>query len=261
MDHENSAVVPNEVALTDLMAEIECKRLKCQTLGSLPFEKLKQLYQEFTVEYTYDSNAIEGSPLTLAETAQALSGHTVDRQPLKFSLDACGHRDGFQYITEAALKDAPLSESVIKTIHSHVLMCQPEEKGLYRHQAVRIMGAYHIPPKPEKIEQKIKDLLLLNEKRKVNVNLFERLALFHLEFEGIHPFIDGNGRTGRLLLNFELIKKGYPAIDIRMTDRYRYYDAFDSFYCMETPAAMVRLIAESLILSYGKLLKAAGQEQ
>ena len=88
------------------------------------------------------------------------------------------------------------------------------------------------------------ELLTINEERKVQMTTVERIARFHLEFEGIHPFIDGNGRTGRLILNLELIRNGFPPINVKFTDRKRYYDAFDAFYRDDDAGAMIDLIAE-----------------
>ena len=159
--------------------------------------EVKRLQEEFMVEFTYNSNAIEGNTLTLKETAMVLDGMTIDQKPLKDHLEAVGHRDAFLYIQDIAKQDVPLSEFVIKNIHSLVLMNQPEDKGVYRRIPVRIMGAYTEPVQPYLIEPKITELLKVNEERKVTMNNIERIARFHLEFEGIHPFIDGNGRTGR----------------------------------------------------------------
>ena len=83
----------------------------------------------------------------------------------------------------------------------------------------------------------------------------ERIALFHLEFEGIHPFIDGNGRTGRLVLNLDLIRNGYPPINVKFTDRKRYYDAFDAFYKDNDATPMTELIAEYIDLRFDDYFK------
>ena len=106
------------------------------------------------------------------------------------------------------------------------------------------MGAFTEPVQPYLIEPKMTDLLAKNEERKKIMSVIERIALFHLEFEGIHPFIDGNGRTGRLILNLELIRGGFPPINVKFTDRKRYYDAFDAFYRDGDAGAMIDLIAE-----------------
>ena len=88
------------------------------------------------------------------------------------------------------------------------------------------------------------ELINNDNERKGTIHDIERIAHFHLEFEGIHPFIDGNGRTGRLLMNLELIRCGYPPINVKFTDRKRYYDAFDAFYKDGNPNKMIDLIAE-----------------
>ena len=107
------------------------------------------------------------------------------------------------------------------------------------------------------IEPKMNELLLdfKNDKR----NIAERLALFHIVFEGIHPFIDGNGRTGRLLVNLELMKAGYPPIDIKFTDRKRYYDAFDAYYVNKDLSAMTKLFAEYINARLDEYLKILGE--
>lgn len=118
-----------------------------------------------------------------------------------------------------------------------------ENIRVFRRIPVRIMGAFTEPVQPYMIEPKITELLLENEKRKETMNPIERIARFHLEFEGIHPFIDGNGRMGRLILNLDLIRNGYPPINIKFADHKRYYDAFDEYYKNGGAAAMTDLVA------------------
>ena len=204
----------------------------------------QRLRDEFMIDFTYNSNAIEGNTLTLKETALVLEGMTIDRKPLKDHLEAVGHRDAFLYIEDIAQNKARLRDTEIKAIHSLVLMNRPEDKGVYRRIPVTIAGAYTEPVQPFLIEPKLTELLAENEERKKTMHPIERIARFHLEFEGIHPFIDGNGRTGRLILNLELIRNGYPAINVKFTDRKRYYDAFDAFYRDGKADDMVLLVAE-----------------
>lgn len=227
----------------NILTEIERKKERLAAARPLTPGEVDRLREEFMVDFTYNSNAIEGNTLTLQETAMVLEGMTVDQKPLKDHLEAVGHRDAFLYVQEIAQKELPLSESVIKNIHSLVLMNRPEDKGVYRRIPVRIMGAYAEPVQPYLIEPKMADLLLANEQRKATMPPIERIARFHLEFEGIHPFIDGNGRTGRLILNLDLIRNGYPPINVKFTDRKRYYDAFDAYYRTGNAKPMVDLIA------------------
>ena len=235
--------IDGRIARAGLLAIIEEKKKKLQGYRPLTPGEVARLREEFMVDFTYNSNAIEGNTLTLKETAMVLEGMTIDQKPLKDHLEAVGHRDAFLYIQDIAKQEVSLSEFVIKNIHSLVLMNQPEDKGVFRKIPVRIMGAYTEPVQPYLIEPKITELLAVNEERKTSMNVIERIARFHLEFEGIHPFIDGNGRTGRLILNLDLIRNGYPPINVKFTDRKKYYDAFDEYYRNGNAGKMTELIA------------------
>ncbi len=243
-----------------LLAEINAKRGRLNEMRPLTPGEIKRLQEEFMVEFTYNSNAIEGNTLTLKETAMVLEGVTIDQKPLKDHLEAVGHRDAFLYIEEVAKQEQPLSEFVIKNIHSLVLMNQPEDKGVFRRIPVRIMGAYTEPVQPYLIEPKITELLAVNEERKETMNPIERIARFHLEFEGIHPFIDGNGRTGRLIMNLDLIRCGYPPINVKFTDRRKYYDAFDAYYRDGDASVMTDLIAGYVNERLDEYLKILSEE-
>ncbi len=228
----------------NILADIEAKKARLSELRPLTAGEVERLREEFMVEFTYNSNAIEGNTLTLKETAMALEGMTIDQKPLKDHLEAVGHRDAFLYVQDIATKDMSLSESVIKNIHSLVLINRPEDRGNYRRIPVRILGAYTEPLQPYMVQPAMEGLLLEDKKRAETMNIIERIARFHLEFEGIHPFIDGNGRTGRLILNLDLIRNGYPPINVKFTDRKRYYDAFDAYYRDNDASKMTALIAE-----------------
>jgi len=220
--------------------KIDRLRSMLNNLRPLTVGELERLQEEFMVEYTYNSNAIEGNTLTLEETALVLQeGVTIDRKPLKDHLEAVGHRDAYRYIVDLVKEKAPLTEHVIKDIHSLVLMDRPQDKGVYRNVPVRIMGANHIPPQPYAVPLQMEQLLAEYAGEMQALHPIARAALFHLKFEAIHPFIDGNGRTGRLLLNLELMKEGYPPIDIKFTDRRRYYDCFHDFHAQNSNPSML----------------------
>ncbi len=228
---------------SDLIRSIEAKKAELNRRRPLTPGEVKKLNEQFMIEYTHDSTAIEGNTLTLRETALVLEGMTIDQKPLKDHLEAVGHKDAFLYIEEIAKQDVPLNESVIKQIHTLVLMNSAEDRGIYRRIPVVISGAYTTPVQPYLIEEKMNELLLQNGIRKQTMHPIKRIAQFHLEFEGIHPFIDGNGRTGRLIMNLDLIRNGFPAINIKFADRKKYYDAFDAFYRDKNANAMTELIA------------------
>jgi len=203
--------------------------------------ELKRLRDEFIIENTYDSNAIEGNTLTLRETALVLEGVTIGEKPLKDHLEAIGHKEAFDFVRDLVKKPVSLSESIIKQIHYLVLADKREDRGVYRRVPVKIMGAKHEPVQPYLIQPKMEQLL--EAYRKNTEHIISRLARFHIEFEGIHPFIDGNGRTGRLLVNLELMKAGYPPIDIKFADRISYYNAFDEYHVKHDLGAMQKLFA------------------
>ena len=227
-----------------LLEMVEEKKERLSALRPLTQGEVERLREEFMVEFTYNSNAIEGNTLTLKETALVLEGMTIDQKPMKDHLEVVGHRDAFLYVQDIAQNQVAITDSVIKNIHSLVLMNRPEDKGNYRRIPVRIMGAYTEPVQPYLIEPQMTDLLAKDEQRKATMSVVERVARFHLEFEGIHPFIDGNGRTGRLLMNLELIRNGYPPINVKFADRKRYYDAFDAYYRDDNAGKMIDMIAE-----------------
>lgn len=243
-------------AKESLISLIEKKKTELDAKRPLTEGEAQRLYDDFMVEYTYNSNAIEGNTLTLRETEMVLRGLTVDQKPLKDHLEAVGHKDAFYYVVGLVKEKAEITESVIKQIHSLVLADKPMDKGVYRKIPVRIMGAHHEPVQPYLIEPKMYELL--QDYKKDDRNIAEKLAEFHIRFEGIHPFIDGNGRTGRLLVNLELMKAGYPPIDIKFTDRKRYYDAFDAYYVKKDLSAMTKLFAEYINARLTEYLKILG---
>ena len=224
-----------------LLAQIDRKKVELDGRRPLTAGEAARLNEEFIVEYTYNSNAIEGNTLTLRETDLVLRGLTIDQKPLKDHMEAVGHKEAFDFVSELVKDNVPINESIIKQIHYLVLADKKEDRGVYRRVPVRIMGAQHEPVQPYLIEPKMEQLL--RDFAESTEHIVTKLARFHIEFEGIHPFIDGNGRTGRLLVNLELMKAGFPPIDIKFTDRIAYYNAFDEYYVKHNLSAMENLFA------------------
>lgn len=221
---------------------IDRKKAELDKRRPLTEGEASRLNEEFTVEYTYNSNAIEGNTLTLRETDMVLRGLTIDQKPLKDHMEAVGHKEAFDFVRELVKDHVPISERIIKEIHFLVLADKQFDRGVYRRVPVRIMGALHEPVQPYLIQPKMEELILDFAESKGHI--ITKLALFHIEFESIHPFIDGNGRTGRLLVNLELMKAGYPPIDIKFTDRIAYYNAFDAYHGKHDLSAMEKLFAK-----------------
>ncbi len=200
------------------------------SLRPLTEDEVARLRDEFLIEFTYDTNAIEGSTLTLQETALIINeGITIAEKPLREHLEVVGHKEAFLYVSDLVKEKVDISERVIKDIHNIVLMDKPKSRGVYRTLPVRIMGADNEVAQPFMIKPLMEDLIRDYEENKCK-HIIEQVAIFHLEFESIHPFLDGNGRTGRLLLNLELMKYGFPPINIKFASRRKYYDCFSSYH-------------------------------
>ena len=236
-----------------ILLRIDEKKKELDGKRPLTEGEVARFNEEFVVEYTYNSNAIEGNTLTLRETDLVLRGLTIDQKPLKDHMEAVGHKEAFEYVSELVKDNVPISENVIKQIHFLVLADKKDDRGVYRRVPVRIMGAQHEPVQPYLIEPKMEQLL--RDFKESSEHIVTKLARFHIEFEGIHPFIDGNGRTGRLLVNLELMKAGYPPIDIKFTDRITYYNAFDEYYVKHNLSAMETLFARYVEARLDKYLK------
>ena len=224
-----------------LLSQIERKKEELDSKRPLTEGELSRLHEEFVVEYTYNSNAIEGNTLTLRETDLVLKGLTIDQKSLKDHIEAVGHKEAFEFVSELVKEKGEINEKVIKQIHYLVLADKKDDRGVYRRVPVRILGATNEPVQPYLIAPKMEELL--RNYLASNEHIVTKLAKFHIEFESIHPFIDGNGRTGRLLVNLELMKAGYPPIDIKFTDRIAYYNAFEEYHAKHNLKVMETLFA------------------
>lgn len=231
--------------LQEKLSRIDMLHEKLKSLIPLNESEVRRLREEFIINNTYNSNAIEGNTLTLRETALIISeGMTISQKPLKDHLEVIGHRDAFEYILALANQDEVLTERVIKDIHSLVLMNDNMNRGIYRSVPVTIAESQTEPAKPHLIPSHMSNLISEYQEIKGKRHIIESIADFHLKFETIHPFIDGNGRTGRLILNFELMKSGLLPVNIKFADKMRYYDSFDNFYVTNNPFFLSEMIAE-----------------
>ena len=186
--------------LQEKLLEVDSLFEKLKSLKSLNESEVKRLREEFIIDYIYNSNALEGNTLTLRETALIISeGMTIPQKPLKDHIEVIGHRDAFKYILTLANQDEILSERVIKDIHSLVLMNDNMNRGVYRSIPVIIEGSQIEPVKPNLILSQMSDLISEYQKVKEERHIIESIADFHLKFETIHPFIDGNVPSRHLL--------------------------------------------------------------
>jgi len=179
------------------------------------------------VEWTYNSNAIEGNTLTLKETELVINrGLTIGKKSLSEHFEAINHKEGIQYLYDFIKKKKELSEDTILALHKIILKnIDDTEAGHYRTSNVMITGAVHIPPSAVKIKKLMGEFFEWYYKSKKKLSVAELAAWVHYKIVHIHPFIDGNGRTARLLMNLILIQNGYPPAVILNVDRQKYYRA------------------------------------
>ncbi len=197
---------------------------------------VKNLNKELDIKYTYESNCIEGNSLTLGETDQVINtGLTIGGKPLVDHLEAINHQEAIQYIRDLAKDEIEFSEHEIKNINSLILKgIQNEHKGQYRQQPVFVMqqdGSKHQFPQPYILPKLMEDFFLFFNKNKNTLHPVEMAAHLHQKLVNIHPFIDGNGRTSRLVMNLYLFQHGYPVtvIDSEMSKRKAYYTVLSNY--------------------------------
>lgn len=203
-------------------------KLKLDSFRPLNPYIVKNLHEDLVLRWTYHSNAIEGNTLTLKETKVALEGITIGGKTLREHFEAINHKDAILFMEDLAQKEERLSEYSIKQIHSLILKnIDDENKGKYRTTNVIISGAEHKPPQSFEVQSQMQEFIKKYNENITKLHPIELASFVHIEFVKIHPFIDGNGRTSRLLMNLELIKAGFPPVVIELEDRLEYYKALD----------------------------------
>ena len=219
--------------------------------------------QAFEISYTHNSTAIEGNTLSLVETKLLLEdGISVGGKDLREIYEAVNHQKAYRFIKECVAEQKPLTESVVKDIHQ-ILMENIMPGGIYRNVNVYISGARHTPPEPNQMFREIKDFYMDLEWKADTLNPIELAAWTHAEFVRIHPFRDGNGRVSRLIMNYQLLKSGFPAIDIAKEMRLEYYNALESYAVnndLLTFTDMIANLIEQKLDLYIEMIKQAHGE-
>ena len=191
------------------------------------------------------------------ETKVVLEGITVGGKTMQEHLEVINHQDAIFYVEDIVRSEEPLSEWQIKNLHRLVLKgIDDRYAGVYRDQQVFISGATHTPPPPLKIQEQMDALMNWYNDEAQELHPIVRGAMLHAIFVGIHPFIDGNGRTSRLLLNLELMKAGYPPIIIRVENRLAYYNTLDKAHTTEDYEGFIELVAKEVEASLDLYLSA-----
>ncbi|WP_026477585.1 Fic family protein [Alkaliphilus transvaalensis] len=241
--------------MRDLLKKIDEKKILLDSKRPLPTYTVKSIRENLLLEWTYNSNAIEGNTLTLQETKVVLEGITIGGKTLREHLEVINHKEAILYVEEI-VNSEKLNEWQIKNIHRLVLKgISDEYAGVYRNQNVIISGAQHTPPDFMVVPDEMKALIYWYENEAQKLHPVERAAQLHGIFVGVHPFVDGNGRTARLLMNLELMKSGYPATIIRAENRLEYYNALDKAHTTNDYSDFSKLVAYEVEKSLDMYLK------
>lgn len=235
--------------------EVDQLKRELDNKRPIPKETLRSLEESINLEWTYNSNGIEGNTLTLRETQVVLEGITVGGKSIKEHLEAINHEKAILYLNDLVKENNPITEWSIKGIHQLVLKdIDDENAGRYRRENVTIKGATHIPPDYLKVPE-LMEKLVLNYENWNNFHPIIQSALLHGELVKIHPFVDGNGRTSRLLMNLDLMNHGYNPVVIKKEDRLEYYEALDKAHTTGDYTDFVKLITKLEIEMLKKYLE------
>ncbi len=213
----------------------------------------------FELQYTYESNRIEGNTLTLQETALVVEkGLTIGGKPLTDHLEAINHTHALEYIKEIATGHEPFSEAVLLNIHRLILQSiDNAHAGCYRNIPVLISGAAHIPSQPYLLNKQMEDYFLWAAENMESLHPILLAAELHERLVTIHPFIDGNGRTARLVMNLILLQHGYPIAILKgdAQSRLDYYAALETAQVGGDTMPFLSLIADNVKSTLERVLK------
>jgi len=216
-------------------------------------EQLLQMITEAEIpEQVYNSNAIENSTLTLEDTEKILLQIDLDKYASEREIfEAKNLARVVEYINKNA-QDKDLDVKMILFLHKILLSnIRDDIAGRFRKEGEFVRVGSHIAPAPDKIENEMAKMLL-EYKTDIDKNIIKRISKLHLSFEHLHPFVDGNGRIGRVIINYLLIREGYVPVNIKFVDRQDYYHAFRNFDLSGITDDMEKIIGLSLLNSYHK---------
>jgi Fic family protein len=238
---------------------LDSRKSRIDAMRPLSAAALSRLNETLSLEYTYNSNGIEGNTLTLRETKIVLEGITIGGHSVREHLEAINHAEAIEYMISLANKNTPIDDQSIRGIHSIILSkIDREVAGIYRRINVEISGAEHVPPKAILVPDKMKDFITWANSDAQDLHPIERAAIVHTDFVNIHPFVDGNGRTARLLMNLELVKSGYPITIIEIQDRPQYYESLDRAALDGDYKHIIEVVSTALARSFDRYEMALG---
>ncbi len=212
-----------------------------------------RVVEALELEYTFESNRIEGNTLTLRETDLVVNkGLTISGKSMQEHLEAINHQDAIEYVKQMVQSNSVLTERELLTIHNLVLRgIDPKNAGKYRNVQVMISGSEHQPPQPFLVPKMMEDYFIWYSSNRTRLHPVVLAAEMHERLVTIHPFVDGNGRTSRLIMNLILLQHGYVIANIKGDDstRMNYYEALEEVQTGGSKDSFVQLIAETEIES------------
>ena len=242
----------------ELYQRILEKLNKLDALRPINKAALQKLQETFRVEMTYNSNAIEGNTLSLSETKLVLEeGLTIGGKTLNEHLEATNHSKAMELL-QTLVEKKEVCENDVLNIHAIILdRIDPQNAGFYRRGSVRISGTTYTPPNAVKVPQLMQEFYKLLNSRG---NTIEVAAEVHQKFVDIHPFIDGNGRTARLLMNLYLMRNRYPPVIILKNERRQYIESITKWQMHNQAQNFVNFIAKAVERSLNMYLDTLGDE-
>lgn len=214
--------------LEKLLGEIDVLKSKLDKLRQFDSYRIAQALE---LEYTFESNRIEGNTLTLKETDLVVNeGLTISGKSMREHLEAINHKEAIDYVKDLMQRNVQINERDVLTIHNLILRgIMPEHAGKYRNVQVMIKGSAHLPPQPFIVPKKMEEYFEWFNVNKERIHPVVLAAEMHERLVTIHPFIDGNGRTSRLIMNLFLLKNGFVIANIKgdNNSRMAYYDALE----------------------------------
>lgn len=237
---------PLSTKLEQILKEID--GLKKELIQFRKYDSFR-ISQALELEYTFESNKIEGNTLTLKETDLIVNeGLTISGKSMREHLEAINHQEAIAYIKELMDKNTAINEREILCIHNLILRgIYPDDAGKYRKVQVMIKGSSHMPPQPFLVVKEMEELFIWYQTNKNNLHPVILAAEMHERLVTIHPFIDGNGRTSRLLMNLILLQHGYVIANIKGTheSRMSYYNALETCQVENNKEDFLLLIAQT----------------
>jgi len=231
----------------DKLSMLKDKWIKGKPLDST---QLHKLHEYFNVQYTYDSNRIEGNTLTYQETHLVINeGITISGKSLKEHLEAINHHEAVDFVIGLAQRKEPFTEKVLLELHSLILKSiDSRNAGRYRTVPVRISGSDHMPPDPILVPELMQDYFSHYNLQKHVLHPVLLAAEMHERLVSIHPFVDGNGRTSRLVMNLILLSHGYTVTSLKgdLASRLAYYKALEHVQIHNEPDHFYRFIIEQV---------------